>query len=650
MPQETESTSDSDARKERTSEAPAAPAEHAPAPKKSWARAKSRIRALAKRAVPFLPLVLLLFVLAAPVLDAARSGGERALSGLSSGGVRLTRMHRSELEAVIARRARELATRKLPIAVADQAFELEPAAIGFSVDARASAERVLATGRDGSWLARFLGHWRRFAAPEEVKLVGKLDRVKVASLLEAWESRAIPDRRFLGGIEVKGTDIAALPPRAGRRIAPERAEQALLAALVEPPAARVALPLEGVPAPLPPRAAERAANEARALLAGPVTLFSSDPALSWSLSPLELAPSLRAEPDGETLRLGFSPEVLAVALERVRREIEAEPVNAKFEVDAANLVTIVPSRSGLRVEWPALPAALIAASMSANRTAALPLLHTPEPALRTDRAEALGIRGLVSSFTTRHPCCEKRVANIHRIADMLDGTLVEPGQTASVNALVGPRTLKAGFVPAPSIEEGEMVDSVGGGISQFATTLFNALFHGGYDIVERQPHTYWFPRYPMGHEATLSWPKPDIIFRNDTTAGLLIKTAYTGTSITVRLFGDNGGRKVRAEVSGRNNVLPAPLEILPNPAMPPDEEKVKEPGSVGWSVIVSRILTFPDGTKKEEKRRVTYRPRPRRVEVHPCRVPEGEKGYTGQQCPEPEGVEELDTASVAGTP
>jgi vancomycin resistance protein YoaR len=329
-------------------------------------------------------------------------------------------------------------------------------------------------------------------------------------------------------------------------------------------------------------------------------------------------------------------------MERVRREIEAEPVNAKFEVDASNAVTVVPSRTGLRIDWPKLPDALIAASRASNRTAALPLLYTPEPALSTERANSLGIRGLVSTFTTRHPCCEKRVDNIQRIADLLDGTLVEPGQTASVNALVGPRTLKAGFVPAPTIEEGEMVDSIGGGISQFATTLFNALFHGGYDIIERQPHTYWFPRYPMGHEATLSWPKPDIIFRNDTTAGLLIKTAYTGTSISVRLFGDNGGRKVRAEVSGRKNVLPAPLEILPNATVPPDQEKVKEPGSVGWSVIVSRILTFPDGTNKEEKRRVTYRPRPRRVEVHPCRVPEGEKGYTGQHCPEPEGVEELD--------
>ena len=279
-----------------------------------------------------------------------------------------------------------------------------------------------------------------------------------------------------------------------------------------------------------------------------------------------------------------------------------------------------------------------------DRTGELPLLFEPKPALATEEVEKLGIRGLVSSFTTRHPCCEKRVANIHRIADIMNGRVVRPGETVSVNAIVGPRTAKNGFVPAPTIEEGEMVDSIGGGISQFATTLFNALFHGGYEIVERQPHTYWFPRYPMGHEATLSWPKPDIIFKNDTAAGMAFVTSYTSTSITVKIYGDNGGRKVRAQVSGRQNVVEPAVEILANADVPPDEEKVKEPGSVGWSVIVSRFVTFPDGTTREDRRRVTYKPRSKRVEVHPCRIPKGEKGYTGERCPEPEDVEELPAA------
>jgi vancomycin resistance protein YoaR len=143
----------------------------------------------------------------------------------------------------------------------------------------------------------------------------------------------------------------------------------------------------------------------------------------------------------------------------------------------------------------------------------------------------------------------------------------------------------------------------------------------------------------MGHEATLSYPKPDVVFRNDTQAGMLFDTRYTKTSITVRIFGDNGGRKVEAKVSSRQNIVQPSLEIIPNPQVPPDKEHTVQAGMIGWSVIVARILRFPDGTKKEEKRKVTYKPKARRVEVHPCRVPEGEKGYTGERCPEPEEAE-----------
>jgi hypothetical protein len=62
-------------------------------------------------------------------------------------------------------------------------------------------------------------------------------------------------------------------------------------------------------------------------------------------------------------------------------------------------------------------------------------------------------------------------------------------------------------------------------------------------------------------------------------------------------------------------------------------------------VIASRTVTFADGTKKEEKRKVTYKPKPRRVEVHPCRIPKGEPGSTGEKCPEPEPEPETTEAA-----
>jgi vancomycin resistance protein YoaR len=590
--------------------------------------------------LPFaLALSALMLVCFLPFLDARSAGPDRVLAGVTLGGVSIGGHARPELAADVVAYAHALASKKLALLLAGKRFELEPKDVALRVDETRTRERALAVGREGGVWARVAGYWRRKRTPVDVRGVATLDRQALAQRVETWEAQALADRPFAGGIAVAGSDVRELPPQPGRVVALAAAERALLAAFVAPEHPEATLPLEVAPAPLPADAAHAVATEARALVAGPLTLSSTAPAASVTLSPSELGPSLTTERADGALRLAFAPATLAKLFEPVRKSVEREPVDAKFEVSPAGAVSIVPSQAGLRVELERVPDALRAAARSPARGGELPLVMRPEPALSTAQAEALGIHGLVTSFTTRHPCCQPRVDNIHRIADILDGKVVLPGETVSVNALVGPRTLKAGFVPAPTIEEGEMVDSIGGGISQFATTFFNALFHGGYDIIERQPHTYWFPRYPMGHEATLSWPKPDIIFRNDTAAGLLIKTAYTGTSITVKLYGDNGGRKVRAEVSERQNIVPAPLEILPNPHVSPDEEHVKEPGSIGWSVIVSRVLTFPDGTKKEEKRRVTYKSRPRRVEVHPCRIPEGEKGYTGEPCPIPANTE-----------
>jgi vancomycin resistance protein YoaR len=585
------------------------------------------------------PVAVLLGLVIPALVEARLSNQGRARAGTLALGVPAVGKDRARLASEIATVARALERRKLVVTVSGKRFELEPSFFGFRIDESKSADAVLAVGRSEGIFGSVRGYYARKLAPVHVPLHATLERGKLAAALETWEAAALSDRPFAGGIEVSAAGVRALPPRGGRRVDALSAESSLLSALSSTTPREVALPLVSVPAPLPVNAPDAAVAEARALLLGSVTLRSTEPAATVALGAAELGPVLRTERDAGKLRLTLDAEGLGRLLERTRRDLEREPVNARFVVDHLGGITIEPSRPGLRVDLARVPAALLGAAHAPDRQAELPLFHGPAPALDTDRAGRLGIKGLVSSFTTRHPCCEKRVDNIHRIAAILDGTVVEPGQTVSVNALVGPRTIKNGFVPAPTIEEGEIVDSIGGGVSQFATTFFNALFHGGYEIIERQPHTFWFPRYPMGHEATLSWPKPDIIFKNDTEAGLLIKTAATGTNITVRLYGDNGGRKVRATVSGRKDVVDAPLEILPNPKLPADEEKVKEPGSVGWSVIVTRELTFGDGTKKDERRKVTYKARPRRIEIHPCRIPKGEKGYTGERCPEPEDVE-----------
>jgi hypothetical protein len=148
----------------------------------------------------------------------------------------------------------------------------------------------------------------------------------------------------------------------------------------------------------------------------------------------------------------------------------------------------------------------------------------------------------VARFTTFYDCCQARVTNIRTIARAVNGAVVQPGETFSIDALVGPRTTAKGYVPAPYLQEGEgQCCAVGGGVSQFGTTIHNAVFWGGYDLVEYSPHTGWISRYPLGIEATLVYNSIDYKFRNDTVTPVTIRTSSTGTSVTVEIWGNQGG-------------------------------------------------------------------------------------------------------------
>ena len=166
-------------------------------------------------------------------------------------------------------------------------------------------------------------------------------------------------------------------------------------------------------------------------------------------------------------------------------------------------------------------------------------------------AESLGVREVVGQFTTDFAPGQPRVINIFRIAELTRGAVIEPGETFSVNGYVGPRTAEGGFVPAGMIYEGVFVDSVGGGISQYATTLFNAAFFAGLDFGVYQSHSIYLDRYPYGREATVSHPAPDLQLVNNTPYGVLIWPTVTQDSITVRLYST---RTVFAEQTGQTTV------------------------------------------------------------------------------------------------
>jgi hypothetical protein len=151
-------------------------------------------------------------------------------------------------------------------------------------------------------------------------------------------------------------------------------------------------------------------------------------------------------------------------------------------------------------------------------------------------ADGSQVTEAVSEFTTNHPCCESRVTNIQTMADAVTGYYMVPGETLSFNEYIGPRTRDKGYVAAGAIRGGYMTDEVGGGVSQFVTTMFNAAYFGGLELDEYQSHSVYFSRYPYGREATLSVPGPDLVLTNTTDYPVLIWPTYDSNSITVTLY------------------------------------------------------------------------------------------------------------------
>jgi hypothetical protein len=196
----------------------------------------------------------------------------------------------------------------------------------------------------------------------------------------------------------------------------------------------------------------------------------------------------------------------------------------------------------------------------------------------------------ISRFTTYFDCCQNRVTNIRQIAREIDGTVVMPGETFSIDAITGPRTTSGGYLPAPYLQNGEgQCCAVGGGVSQFGTTIHNAVFWAGLEVVDHRPHTGWISRYPLGIEATLVYRSIDYKFTNDTATPVTIRTSSTSTSVTVEIWGNQGGWQVTGyHPRGARN---SRLSVLDNGGSDAKRVRGVVYGSAPGTVRIVRTLT-----------------------------------------------------------
>lgn len=183
--------------------------------------------------------------------------------------------------------------------------------------------------------------------------------------------------------------------------------------------------------------------------------------------------------------------------------------------------------------------------------------------------------------------------------------MVRPGETFSLNGATNPRNAAAGYVEAGIIEDGRPATGIGGGVSQMATTLFNAAYFAGMEDIEHHEHSYYISRYPAGREATVFGDVLDVKFRNNGPTSVQIQTEWTSSSITARLVGIKR-YEVTSEQSPRSRPT-SPRTIT----IPSGEACSPSGGAPGFTITDTRTLReIATGETRTESHTVIYDPIP----------------------------------------
>ncbi len=542
------------------------------------------------------PLVLVVLAVAAWAVDTSLGGVPR---NVRLAGTDISGLSQDELAARVTVVAQAFSHTPVEIVSGHDTYRTTAHDVGLMVDDDRTIASALDVGGHGFVLLRPIDWVTSFITPRQAPLRFQVsdEQVAAATITLEGDARTPPTEPT---VKIVDGALRVVPGKNGVGIDPARiAAELPREAAAATPESTIRITVR--PGPVPPLGSAQEARAAVSAAEGrvdePIEIQTS--AGNRTIKPAELRTwlVLVSHPDG-TVSADLAPTTVSAGLRAAFADIEGHPVDATFTLDNGTPV-IRPDRPGTVCCADDAASVIDAALHAGQRTVTLQLVEGPAAFTVAD-ARAWGITQAVGGnnawrsgapttagpgFTTYHAPTGPRVINIHRIADLVRGAVIPPGGTFSVNGFVGKRTTEKGFVAAGAISDGEHVEEIGGGISQFATTTFNAAYFAGLDINEYQAHSEWFDRYPRGREATMGYPSPDLKFTNNTPYGIMIWTSYTSTSLTVTLYS--------------------------TPFATAEQTGITEGTSGRCQVVTTtRTRTFPDGHTENDKFRARYRPGP----------------------------------------
>jgi vancomycin resistance protein YoaR len=478
-------------------------------------------------------LATLVLVLGGLYLAGYAFAGDRLPRNTEIAGVDVGGLRPDRAERLLGERLEGRLAEPVVVAAGDREVSWDADDVGLDVDIPASVAQV-PVGR--SWKPAHL--WETFVGGESYDpVVVTVDGLLTDRLAELADE--VGEEPVEGAVRFRRTGAEPTYPEAGTTLDVDASAEAVVSAYPSREVVELELVADEpeVSAGEVSRAMDEFANPA---MSAPVTYRLGG--RSVVLRPNRYAPALSMVVEEGRLVPQVDRRLLMRVLRPAASRIAVRPQNASVAI-VDGRPRVVPARKGLTVDEERVSASFLSlvASPDGERRRRLPT-RVERPEVTTAEARGLGVTEMVSEFTTYYPHADYRNINIGRAAELIDGTLLEPGETFSMNEVVGKRTAENGFTKGFVISNGIFAEDYGGGVSQVATTTFNAAFFAGLEDVEHKPHSFYIDRYPVGREATVAWPTLDLKFRNDTGHGVLVQTVHTPSTwsssgaLTVRMW------------------------------------------------------------------------------------------------------------------
>ncbi|CAA0138266.1 Vancomycin B-type resistance protein VanW [Mycolicibacterium vanbaalenii] len=547
---------------------------------------------------------LLLALIATPIalLVAAYLGDllyskDRVPRGVTAAGVPIGGMALTVAEERLRTEVSPRVTRPIAVTFADERAEIDPTSAGLAVDWTATVDQ------SGTQPLNPITRLSSLFTTREIGVVSTADDTALTAALEDMDAKVAEDP-VEGTVRFDGTTPVTVNPEAGRRLDVDASAE-----LVKRDWAA------GDTIDLP-------VNELQ-----PSTTASDVQAAIDDIATPAVSAPLRISSDGDSVAI-IDEDVIAAALtfdiengdivatvdenviaDAARPQLAASEIPLRdATIDfAVSPPAKVPSQDGRRIDYDATLGDLLDV-LTGTTDREIAAVYVDEPAtFTTEDIDALGPVQVIGEFQTSGFAGDSGV-NIKRAAGAIDGIVVAPGETFSLNGATNPRTAANGYIEAGIILNGRPDSGVGGGVSQVATTLFNAAYFAGMELVEHQEHSYHISRYPAGREATVYGDAIDVKFRNDGPTPVQIQTTWTSGSVSVQLVGIK-----RYEVSSAQSPRSAPTS--PRTITIPDGESCSASGGApGFTITDTRTLRdIVTGETRTESHTVRYDPIPKVV-------------------------------------